>query len=69
MPEQGQETDMTGTATVSGWGSLSAGGDSPDVLMAVDVPLVADAGKQNYIFYYIKYVLAQNPAYTKNSAR
>jgi len=29
-------------ATVSGWGTLSSGGSSPDVLMSVDVPIVSN---------------------------
>merc|ERR1711976_441827 len=32
-----------GTATVSGWGTLSSGGRSPDTLYAVDVPIVSDS--------------------------
>jgi secreted trypsin-like serine protease len=40
IPEQDAEHD--GTATVSGWGTLSSGGRSPDKLHAVDVPIVTD---------------------------
>jgi secreted trypsin-like serine protease len=35
--------DPTAVATVTGWGALSQGGPSPDVLMKVDVPYVDDA--------------------------
>ena len=38
-------SDPTGTATVSGWGSLTDGGPPPDVLYQADVPIVTDAGK------------------------
>lgn len=37
-----QEWDDGSDAVVSGWGTLTAGGSSPDVLMAVTVPLVSD---------------------------
>ena len=30
-------------ATVTGWGTLSSGGDSPDILQAVSVPIVSNA--------------------------
>ncbi|XP_021953656.1 trypsin-1 [Folsomia candida] len=33
----------TAVATVAGWGVLSSGGSSPDVLMKVDVPFVSEA--------------------------
>lgn len=42
MPYSMQEWN-SGTATVSGWGTLSSGGSSPDKLHAVDVPIVTDA--------------------------
>lgn len=38
----GQDAEFTGAAVVSGWGTLSSGGSSPDVLMAVTVPIVSD---------------------------
>ena len=41
MPTQGQQFE--GDAVVSGWGTLSPGGASPDVLMSVTVPIVTDA--------------------------
>ncbi|MCL4137248.1 UNVERIFIED_CONTAM: hypothetical protein GTU68_007592, partial [Idotea baltica] len=41
LPSQGQDT--TGTCTVTGWGTLSSGGSSPDILQKVDVPVVSDA--------------------------
>merc|ERR1711973_582185 len=41
LPKKGQESK--GPCTVTGWGTLSAGGSTPDVLMKVDVPLVADS--------------------------
>jgi trypsin len=40
LPTPGQES--TGECTVTGWGTLSAGGSTPDVLMKVDVPVVSD---------------------------
>ena len=43
MPEQGEE--FTGDAVVSGWGTLSSGGSTPDELRYVTVPLVDDASK------------------------
>jgi trypsin len=42
LPEQNQEWAAGSTATVSGWGTLSSGGSSPDNLHAVDVPVVSD---------------------------
>ena len=45
MPSQGQNFDMTGSAMVSGWGTLTSGGFSPETLNYVEVPLVDDAGK------------------------
>ena len=45
MPEQGQQFDVPGDAVVSGWGTLSSGGSSPDELYSVTVPLVTDDGK------------------------
>ncbi|KAF2354745.1 Serine proteases trypsin domain [Trinorchestia longiramus] len=41
LPAQFQE--FTGDALVSGWGTLQSGGDSPDILRKVTVPLVSDA--------------------------
>ena len=46
MPDQGQLFDVPGEAVVSGWGTLSSGGSSPDELYAVTVPLVSDDGKE-----------------------
>merc|ERR1712227_619111 len=43
MPEQDQDWDAGSTARVSGWGTLSSGGSSPDTLQAVNVPVVSDA--------------------------
>eukprot|EP00094_Tigriopus_californicus_P008044 TCALIF_07744-PA protein Name:"Similar to Trypsin-1 (Astacus astacus)" AED:0.20 eAED:0.20 QI:0/0.8/0.83/0.83/1/1/6/45/247 len=40
LPSQGQE--FTGDAVVSGWGTLSSGGGSPDTLMSVTVPIVSN---------------------------
>ena len=42
LPSVDQE-EFEGTATVSGWGALKEGGELPDVLYAVDVPIVSDA--------------------------
>merc|ERR1711942_206242 len=41
LPESMQES--TSTCTVTGWGTLSSGGTTPDVLMKVDVPVVSDS--------------------------
>ena len=38
-----QDEEFFGTGTVSGWGTLSSGGPSPDTLHAVDVPIVTDS--------------------------
>ena len=43
MPEQGQDWEAGSNARVSGWGTLSSGGSSPDTLQAVNVPVVSDA--------------------------
>merc|ERR1712001_281495 len=43
MPSQGQDWDADSNARVSGWGTLSSGGSSPDTLQAVNVPVVSDA--------------------------
>jgi len=43
MPSQGQDWDAGSNARVSGWGTLSSGGSSPDTLQAVNVPVVSDA--------------------------
>ena len=42
MPGQGQDWEAGSNARVSGWGTLSSGGSSPDTLHAVDVPVVSD---------------------------
>lgn len=34
--------EFTGDAVVTGWGALTEGGGSPDVLQSVDVPVVTD---------------------------
>ena len=39
-----QMESFTGDAEVSGWGTLTAGGSSPDTLQAVIVPIVSDDG-------------------------
>merc|ERR1719309_1781420 len=41
MPNALQATE--GTCTVTGWGTLSFQGATPDVLMKVDVPIVSEA--------------------------
>ena len=43
MPSQGQDWEAGSNARVSGWGTLSSGGSSPDTLNAVNVPVVSDA--------------------------
>merc|ERR1712168_1406804 len=40
LPKAMQES--SGYCTVTGWGTLSSGGSTPDVLMKVDVPVVED---------------------------
>ena len=45
LPKQGQEYDAGDPAVVSGWGTLSSGGQSSDVLMKVEVPIVSDLGE------------------------
>jgi len=42
MPSQGQDWEAGSNARVSGWGTLSSGGSSPDTLYAVNVPVVSD---------------------------
>ena len=42
MPSQGQDWEAGTNARVSGWGTLSSGGDSPCTLHAVDVPVLSD---------------------------
>lgn len=39
-------TDPGVISTVSGWGTLSSGGPSPDILQEVDIPLVSNADAQ-----------------------
>jgi secreted trypsin-like serine protease len=39
-------TDAGVISNVSGWGTLSAGGPSPDILQEVDIPLVSNADAQ-----------------------
>merc|ERR1719370_1131481 len=41
LPSQEQQSD--GSCSVSGWGTLHSGGETPDVLMVVDVPVVTDS--------------------------
>ena len=41
IPSQGQS--FTGIALVSGWGTLTEGGETPTVLQKVEVPIVSDA--------------------------
>ena len=45
LPQQGDEYESGDPAIVSGWGTLSAGGQSSDVLMKVEVPIVSDTGE------------------------
>merc|ERR1712059_13043 len=42
VPLPSQEQQSHGSCSVSGWGTLSSGGETPDVLMVVDVPVVSD---------------------------
>ncbi|XP_047737890.1 transmembrane protease serine 9 [Hyalella azteca] len=41
LPASGQS--FSGNALVSGWGTLSSGGSTPDILQKVTVPIVSDA--------------------------
>ncbi len=50
LPNPGQDW-ISGNAIVSGWGRLSSGGESPDRLQSVVVPIVSDDGKKK--FYYM----------------
>eukprot|EP00095_Tigriopus_kingsejongensis_P002678 maker-scaffold1259_size52279-snap-gene-0.10 protein:Tk02678 transcript:maker-scaffold1259_size52279-snap-gene-0.10-mRNA-1 annotation:"anionic trypsin-1 precursor" len=43
LPSQGDEYDSNTKIVVSGWGTLSAGGSSPDTLYSVTVPFVEDS--------------------------
>jgi hypothetical protein len=45
LPKQGQEWEAGEASVVSGWGTLSSGGQSSDVLMKVEVPIVSDSSK------------------------
>jgi len=42
LPDQGEEYEGGDPAVVSGWGTLSSGGQASDVLMKVEVPIVSD---------------------------
>jgi len=56
LPEPKQIAE--GPCTVTGWGTLSAGGHTPDVLMKVDVPLVSEAKcKIEYPFSIVESML------------
>lgn len=44
LPSMGEEF-LNGTARVSGWGAIRAGGSVSDALLYVDVPIVEDEGK------------------------
>ncbi|TRY80573.1 hypothetical protein TCAL_10768 [Tigriopus californicus] len=49
LPAQGQEFAEGSDAIVSGWGTLTSGGSSPDVLYSVTVPVVSpDACQEDY---------------------
>ena len=41
----GDEYEAGDLAVVSGWGTLSSGGESSDVLMKVEVPIVSDTSE------------------------
>ncbi|KAK8748299.1 hypothetical protein OTU49_016060, partial [Cherax quadricarinatus] len=41
LPEQGQQA--SGDCVVTGWGTLEEGGDTPNILQKVTVPLVSDS--------------------------
>jgi len=42
LPKQGQEWEAGEASVVSGWGTLSSGGQASKVLMKVEVPIVSD---------------------------
>ena len=44
LPADGTEYESGTPAVVSGWGSFYEGGPTPDVLMAVTVPIWTDSG-------------------------
>merc|ERR1712002_574927 len=43
VPLPNKEQQSEGSCSVSGWGTLHSGGETPDVLMVVDVPVVEDS--------------------------
>jgi Trypsin len=45
LPDQGEEYEGGDPAVVSGWGTLSSGGQASDVLMKVEVPIVSDTSE------------------------
>ena len=45
LPDENQQ--FTGTAKVSGWGTLHSNGPHPDILQVVELPLVSDVGRLN----------------------
>jgi hypothetical protein len=56
LPEAGDEFPAGTAAVVSGWGVTDAGGAS-DVLMAVDVHIDSDEGKQLFYFIFVSNIL------------
>ena len=55
LPDENQQ--FTGTAKVSGWGTLHSNGPHPDILQVVEVPLVSDVGMlKGREFNHIKYI-------------
>ena len=52
IPIPSQNESFTGTALVSGWGTLTEGGATPTILQKVEVPIVSDAECRDYYGYY-----------------
>ena len=48
LPQPGQTWEPGTTVTVSGWGALSYGGSSPDILQTVDMPLISNDECRSY---------------------
>jgi len=54
------ELEVGAELTVSGWGTLSAGGSSPNVLHAVKVPYISNEACDEAYSYYTSYNITSN---------